>query len=324
MQLIIKPTGRCNFDCTFCSSDNMDIRHPIDGQVQPEIVEYIKQLRPTGLIVTGGEPLMVPPSYYFHLHDIAGPNVGISITSNLKDFFFHTDKWIPLFKQEWFSVVTSFQYGGGRMWDKDTPFTEDKFLEIFHMYEEYVGRKIDQFIAVITDENEDTIMQLVQLAKKLGTRVRINNAIGVGRQDTTYPRYKMFRHYIDIIDAGLEEYEVNCCERSKDMCPRNIMSRCETSIRCCSVDNNGELHVSLCDEQLSANNDLPKDQYVPDRHAEYTIPPEEYIHDECMYCELCRLCNGCNTNRIMAKQDPNYCTEMTKLKKDIIDHGWLL
>ena len=71
MELIIKPTGLCNFNCEFCSAHGMDIQHPADGHVPHQIRDLIMKLKPNGLIITGGEPLMVDPQYYYELHDIA-------------------------------------------------------------------------------------------------------------------------------------------------------------------------------------------------------------------------------------------------------------
>jgi len=124
MELIIKPTGICNFACSFCSAGYLPIIEKRLSRVPEKIIDVIRTTEPTNLIVTGGDALMVEPEYYYHLHEIT--DCQISITTNLKDFYLHPEKWIKLFKEDWFGITTSFQYGSGRKWDKDTIYTEDR------------------------------------------------------------------------------------------------------------------------------------------------------------------------------------------------------
>lgn len=318
MTLIIKPTGQCNFACTFCSAYNMDIKHPIDNHVQDEIKKFISELKPDNIIITGGEPLMVHPDYYYEIHDLCGCDVNI--TSNLKDFYLNPEKWAPLFSEEWFKITTSFNYGEGRRWDKNTIYTEDMFIDVIEKYHEYTGKHIYCFIAVIDINNEQKAIDHVLLAKKMDMVVKLNNALGVGKMDETFPRYRMFEIYLQIIDMGLDNYEVNCNERKMPKCPRNIDMNCYNSIRCCYVDNKHNLHVGLCDELVSLGYYLSDEQIFSSNNTR----PNDYINDKCVYCDLFRLCNGCNINRKMAKLDPNYCSEMKKLSNRIKETGWML
>ena len=201
MHLIIKPTGLCNFNCKFCSAHNLDIKHPSDHKVPDKIKNLILKLKPDSLIITGGEPLMVQPDYYYELHKIR--NCPISITSNLKDFFNNPNKWANLFKEEWFGVATSFNYGYTRMWDKHHVYNEEMFIKVMDMYRKYVSNDIPIFLAVIDENNKDTVIDHVLLAKRLGTQAKLNSAIGAGLQGNTYQRYNMFKHYLDIIYLGL-------------------------------------------------------------------------------------------------------------------------
>ena len=61
-QLIIKPTSACNFNCSFCSAKLLNI--PIHNKVPDKIKDYINNYKPTNIIITGGEPLMNPRSYF--------------------------------------------------------------------------------------------------------------------------------------------------------------------------------------------------------------------------------------------------------------------
>lgn len=320
MELIIKPTARCDFNCKFCSAYGMDIRHPTGGHVPTAICDLINKLKPRCIIVTGGEPLTVDPKYYYELHAIG--NCPICPTSNLKDFYVNPEKWVDLFKEAWFHLTTSFNYGDTRRWNASTPYTEGMFLDVVNSYKLRVGKNIDSFIAVIDESNEDMAMKHIDLAKRLKCKVRLNGAIAAGKQGKTYPRYKMMRIYLDIIKAGLDEYECNCSERTIGKCPWNINLRCQDSIRCCYVDSSDKLHVGTCDERLSLGIELLEDKIIPNCESCGTIAPDEFIKPECAYCELCRICNGCNTMREESKKDPNFCDEMKKLEDEIIASRW--
>lgn len=323
MELILKPTGRCNFKCKFCAASEL-MTNEDRTHVHPNIKRYIEDVKPHLIIITGGDPLMMDPSYYYELHDIVGDLVKLYATTNLKDFYLNPHKWTSLLNEDWFNVTTSFQYGSGRMWDINTVYNETMFLKVMDQYSKYVNKNLPIFISVISEENEMYAIDNVRLAKRLNTVAKLNAALPVGKQGTWYPRYKMYQLYIDIIDKhGLGKFESNCIDRSQPKCPKNIYNSCNDNIRCCYVGSDGTLHVGICDEMLELGYELTGDD-IYCKSTNNTIDPTTLIHDKCVYCQLCRLCNGCNLNREFAKSDPNYCTEMKKLEESIIDHGWSL
>ena len=67
MDLIIKPTEACNFKCSFCSSTAIDPNNA--GLLDMDyIFRFLKRYPETkSLIINGGDPLMVDPSYYWKL-----------------------------------------------------------------------------------------------------------------------------------------------------------------------------------------------------------------------------------------------------------------
>lgn len=325
MQVIIRPTNRCNFNCTFCSAGLMDkeVQHPIDGHVPKEILDFLVKIKPSSLIITGGDPLMVPPDYYYELHGKIG--VPIGATTNLKDFYLYPEKWTKLFNESWFNVTTSFNYGNTRLWDPNTIYSEEMFLKVMNKYSKYVNKKLPMFIAVIDKNNEDTIFDLVYLAKKLDTITKINGAVKCGKQETQFPRYRLYKYYTDIIDLGLGDYEDTCRTRAQDFCNKNINRLCISTIRCIYLGTDGKLHVGTCDEQLSMKHELSEDKWFPDQLYTESINQLDCINPkECSYCELFSLCNGCRSNRNASKDDPNYCSEMKLLKDKLIEQGWLL
>ena len=304
MQLIIKPTSKCNFNCKFCSAKLLDINH---SNVVPDTLKnYIKELNPQNVIVTGGDPLMMNPEYFFELLSLGDFN--ISLTSNLKDFYCNPQKWTPLFKNPKVGVITSFQYGNQRK-DKDV-YDENRFIKVIDTFNHYVGYK-PNFIAVISNENESKALDHIYLAKKLNIQCKLNPMMPMGLSKEYYPRFKMFKIYLDIINKGFDMYELNCCERHLGKCNFNTNLSCDKHIRACYVDSHNILHTSFCEDLLSDNVELLKQD-------------NSVISNDCYACPLFRLCNGCMKNKLAAKSCPNYCQEMLKLKNDIIGSGWLL
>lgn len=316
MELIIRVTGLCNFDCTFCSSATLDIAHPTNG-VPHQIKELIEKVKPTSIVISGGEPLLVGPDYYLELYDIA--KCHISITTNLKDFYYNPEKWREIFTHPDIGIVTSFNYGDTRLWDPNTVYDEEMFTKIYNMYHDMTGKKLT-FIAVLDESNEYLAIKHAELAKKLNTCVRINNATKQGRQSTTYPRYKLFRKYFDIIDAGLGEYEIYCKHKKFGQCPINARMICKSTIRTCYVDKNDVLHYYDCCEASDGEHPVDVDNDYKFPTAVYP-PVEEHVNDKCAYCELFSICNGCDSQK--AQYPPEHCEEMLKMKDKFISNGWV-
>lgn len=315
MDLIIRVTGLCNFDCTFCSAGKLNIAH--QTSVPSQIKEVIEAIKPTSIIISGGEPLLVGPDYYNELLSIT--NCNISITTNLKDFYYNPDRWVELFKNPRIGVTTSFNYGDTRRWDVDAPYTEEKFIEVYNLFKSKVGEDVQlPFIAVIDESNEDTIMDTVKLAKRLGTVCRINNATEQGRCEKTFPRYKMFKHYTEIIDAGLGEYEVNCRNTYRCGCPMNTHFLCAKGIRTCYVDKDNKLHYYDCCEAMV--------EHLLDYHDDIDtkitpVIPHNVVNSNCYTCPLFAICNGCQSQR--EHYPSEHCDEMLKIKDTLIRQEWV-
>ena len=318
MQLIIKPTSSCNFNCTFCSAGKLNI--PTTSKVPDKIKDIMKVIKPDDVVVTGGDPLLMPMSYYDDLLSLG--DFTISLTTNLKAFYYNPEKWVPLFKNPRVGVCTSFQYGSGRMWDKNTVYDEEMFLKVMAKFKEYMGFH-PTFISVITKENCDRAIDNVLLAKKLDTECRLNGVFKAGRSGEYFPRHEMIKIYNKIIDMGLEQYEVNCKIRGEGHCPYNTAGMCETTIRSAWVDNTGDLKYGTCEDFAIYGTTLPLDKERPNDVRSYP-PPEEVISEKCFGCELFYMCNGCKTNRLQAKDCEGYCEGMLSIKDDMIKHGWKL
>ena len=318
MELIIKPTGRCNFACTFCSANPLKIAHP--QSVPDPIKNIINILKPNGIVCTGGEPLLVPKEYYEELLTLGDFTLGF--TSNLKAFYENPEYWTPLLTNPRVSIGTSFQYGTKRRWDANTVYTEEKFIEVQEVVKKYLGHTVP-FIAIIDEENEQYALDHLRLAKRLDTQCKLNPMRSMGLSHNNYPYYKMIDIWKKAKEEGLWDY-IDCeIQNYKGGCGWNTSLYCESTIRACYVDENGQFHFSNCEDYLSCGGEIPVDKESP-KPKEENISVFDAINNNCLSCDLYRLCNGCKISREANKKDPNFCEEMLKRKDYIMGQGWKL
>lgn len=323
MDLIIKPTQACNFKCTFCSSNN--ITNGCSLLSLETVFNFLTKYKTDYIIVNGGDPLMVPPEYYYKIIEFINKNkldTKITITSNLWDFFVHPDKWTDLFNHPIFSVCTSFQYGNARLKGDGTPFSEEDFMKIFYLFLEKTGRRLS-FISVTTEENENRVIDTVLLAKDLGTTCKINPALQSGRTSRYYPKHKMLQHYYNILCLGLKDYEFNtkaifdhvvfgkndCCPYTRD-CLNNIRAMNPEGVThsCGAFNDDYYLRKSKKEKTYSIDNnehlDLKKDF--------------NFLKQECLSCKHFLYCNSCykTISDIKMNNDVEiHCSEVKKVFK---------
>ena len=238
MDLIIKPTELCNFKCSFCSSTKITEDDHTASLDLFKIFEFLVRFPDTQtIIVNGGDPLMMDPSYYTAIIEFLDKNdmpASISLTTNLWPFYKKPAKWLEIFNHPRIGIATSFQYGGGRLKGDFSIFTEEDFWKCSDSVLEHCGYR-PGFIAVVTEENEDTVIQTVELAKKMGVVCKVNYAMASGAQDAPYVKGKMYKHYVDIWKAGLADWEHNTQTMMKKLkghatvCPVN--RSCDSGIR---------------------------------------------------------------------------------------------
>ena len=98
MDLIIKPTELCNFKCTFCSSTKI-AKHKSDLLSHDYIFKFLTRFPHTRtIIVNGGDPLVIDPSYYWKIIEYLDKHeliASISLTTNLWPFYKNPQKWTP-------------------------------------------------------------------------------------------------------------------------------------------------------------------------------------------------------------------------------------
>jgi radical SAM protein with 4Fe4S-binding SPASM domain len=337
MDLIIKPTERCNFKCTFCSSTKItdDKSLELDHQY---IFDFLKRFPETNtIIVNGGDPLMMQPDYYWkiieHLDQI-GSSATISFTTNLWPFYKNPSKWKELFNHPRMGVTTSFQYGGGRLKGDLTEFTEEDFWLTSDAMLEHCGYR-PQFISVITEENEHLAIKNVELAKQMNVECKLNYAMSsgppvkfrniiMGHEGQPYLLAKIYEIYVQIWQAGLTEWEYNTKQMVKRLqghgttCPQN--RKCDSGIRtlqpagdyysCGAFGDDRQYPISF-EKEMSGDKILPI-SFQPELHS---------LKQSCYTCPMFEICNGCRKT-IKDLKDYNlveaHCIKMKSIAPSIL------
>jgi sulfatase maturation enzyme AslB (radical SAM superfamily) len=306
LDLIIKPTQRCNFSCTFCSSTDIaksnKTIHDLDLKKIKQFLDRFPETQT--IIVNGGDPLMMKPSYYWQIIEMLEErqmtNCIISFTTNLWDYWLHPDKWIPLFKHKQIQISTSFQYGGGRDIKPGVPFTEDLFIQIMNKFKFDIGY-YPSFIAVITNENKHLALNNVRLAKWLGVECKLNYAVASGREGVCFPIGDMYQIYIDIYEAGLADWEYSTKQMIAKLkgdefttCPLN--RKCDEGIRNLQPVSESGYEYSSCgafgDDQekgIDFEKEMSGDFFTPLQDS-YEL---QFQKEECLSCPNFNICNGC-------------------------------
>jgi radical SAM protein with 4Fe4S-binding SPASM domain len=343
MDLIIKPTEKCNFKCTFCSSTHIteDNTAELDHQY---IFDFLKRFPETAtIIVNGGDPLMMSPDYYWkiieHL-DLIGSNATISFTSNLWPFYKNPLKWKELFNHPRMGIATSFQYGGGRLKGDLTEFTEEDFWNVSNAMLEHCGYRPD-FISVITEENEHLAIKNVELAQKMGVECKLNYAMSsgppkkfkgivMGQEGKPYLLSKMYEIYVEIWKRGLWPHEFNTQQMMKRLkghatcCPQN--RDCDSGIR--TLQPSGDYYScgSFGDDRLFPIDfaaEMKGKKILPIKH----VPELQTMTENCYECPMFDICNGCKKT-IKDHKDYNltevHCKKMKTLAHDILKANELI
>ncbi|HEG8098393.1 TPA: radical SAM protein [Campylobacter jejuni] len=294
MDLIIKPTVRCNFSCTFCSSTKLSNRVSDElslNDIYQFVDKYGSDLRT--IIVNGGDPLMMEPEYYLNLLDYiekANTNTVLAFTTNLWDFYLNPDKWVPVFSHRLVSVTTSFQLDDARRIDKDRILDKSTFISIIELFRQKVPNKpTPHFISVITYDNRHTCLDLVRLAKELGTMCKLNYVTSTGRSSENYFLLgDMYEIYHKIKSEGLAEYEYNTSRQftSITTCPLN--RNCDKGIRCLQPDGSIYTCGSFGDMRQYKLKSIDDDTRLVNMDRSLIM-----LKSECSTCRLFRYCNGC-------------------------------
>lgn len=327
MDLIIKPTEKCNFKCTFCSSTELteDKNKVLDLDYVRRFVKRFPQLQT--IIVNGGDPLVLSPDYYWEMIDILesnGSEAVISLTSNLWDFKLRPEKWVKLFNHPLIGISTSFHYGESRIISENKVFTENDFWEVSNLMETHCNYRPD-FISVIDDHNIDRAIDNVRLAKRMNVTCKLNTAEMSGRQKEPLVLADLYEVYKQIIDEGLEAYEYNTQQIRKVVenravtCP--IARDCDRGIRvlqpdgdyysCGSFGDNRKHSIDFEKEMTSTTIERPLQNLI---HI-------DTMHEGCYSCPSFQFCNGCRKtidDHKIAGLVERHCSKMKPLMSDLL------
>jgi radical SAM protein with 4Fe4S-binding SPASM domain len=342
MELIIKPTEKCNFKCTFCSSTH--ITEDKTNELSHEyIFRFLKRYPETNtIIVNGGDPLMMDPQYYWDIIKYLDDNnlsAGISFTSNLWPFYKNPEKWEKLFLHPRMGITTSFQYGGGRLKGDLTEFSEEDFWNVSNMMLERIGYRPD-FISVIADENAHLAIKNVELAKKMNVECKLNYAFSsgppvkfkniiMGQKGKPYMLADIYEIYVEIWKKDLTSWEYNTKQMVKRLrndsttCPQN--RNCDAGIRTlqpsgdyysCGAFGDDKIHSINFEEEMNGKKIFPL----------RNLSDLQSLKQSCYTCPMFQVCNGCKKT-IKDLKDHNlvekHCKKMKTLAPDIINSNEL-
>jgi radical SAM protein with 4Fe4S-binding SPASM domain len=342
MDLIIKPTEKCNFKCTFCSSTQITDDKTAELDLQ-YIYDFLKRFPDTRtIIVNGGDPLMMKPQYYWDLitHlDKINSHASISFTSNLWPFYKNPSKWKELFNHPRMGVTTSFQYGGGRLKGDLTEFSEEDFWKVSDAMLEHCGYR-PNFISVITDENAHLAIKNVELAKKMDVECKLNYAFSsgppvkfkniiMGQEGNPYLLADIYEIYVDIWKKGLTQWEYNTKQMVKRLsgsatcCPQN--RKCDEGIRALQPSGDYYSCGAFGDDRkysIDFKKEMQGEQVFPLRSQ----PELQSLKQSCFTCPMFQICNGCKKTIRDLKEHSmveKHCSKMKTLASDIIEANGL-
>jgi radical SAM protein with 4Fe4S-binding SPASM domain len=338
----LKPTEKCNFKCTFCSST--DIAEDSNDIVElPDIKRFLQRFPQTDtIIINGGDPLMMPVSYYWEMIEILDeldmPHTSISLTTNLWPFYKKPQMWLELFKHPRVGVATSFQYGNKRLKGDYTPFTEEEFWAVSDLMLELVGYR-PSFISVIDETNVDDVVKTVRLAKAMDVECKINytNASGpviqtrkgtMGSEDQHFLVADMYKAYLAVWREGLAPWEYSTKQmlqvlaKGSDACP--LSRNCDSGIR--TMQPNGGYYSC---GSFGDDREYPID-FNEEMEGEMKLPLQVYelqsLKKDCFFCPMFSICNGCKKSIRDAKKTgrvEEHCRKMKALAPEIIEANGL-
>lgn len=341
MDLILKPTEACNFRCTFCSSTSIS-ENSSDQLDLENVKRFVRRYPETNtIIINGGDPLMMSPSYYWEILEFleeVGSEAVISFTTNLWAFYKKPEKWEELFKHPQVGVATSFQYGGERLKGDGTEFTEEEFWKVSDLFLERIGYR-PSFIAVITENNADSVIKTVELAKAMGVECKVNYAFSSGPQVVKggvtmgnvggqYLLADIYQHYLEIYDKGLTDWEFNTqqmtikLQGANTTCPLN--RDCDAGIR--TLQPSGRYYSC----GAFGDDNLYSIDFEAEMNGEFHRPLQGleflYLKESCLTCPLYDICNGCKkTIHDLRRENlvEQHCFRMKQLAPRIIEANGL-
>lgn len=328
MELQLKISEVCGWKCTFCSSTKISDDHYQILDINA-VFDFLKRFPNTStLIINGGDPLMIKPQYYWDIIQFLDNNdmaTTISFTTNLWPFFKNPEKWTALLSHPRCGVTTSFNFGETRRITKDRVYTVEDFWQVSDLFLERVGYRPD-FISVITDENEDTAIDNVLLAREMDVECKLNYGMASGDLSESYQLSKIYNIYLDVYHRGLSRWEYNTKQMMKRIstgattCPQS--RNCDGGIRALNPDGQYFSCGSFADDR-----DKPINFFKEVKLGQFFTPLSDdmdlhVLKQECYSCPMFSICNGCRKTIKDMKTEgivEQHCTLMKTLASDIVE-----
>jgi radical SAM protein with 4Fe4S-binding SPASM domain len=202
---------------------------------------------------------------------------------------------MDVFQNPRVGIATSFQYGSGRLKGDYSVFTEEDFWNCSNAVLEHCGYR-PSFIAVITEENEDSVIRTVELAKKMDVVCKVNYAMASGEQDKPYMLAKIYYQYVKIWQAGLAEWEhntqqmMNRLRGEATICP--LTRTCDSHIRTIQPEGDYYSCGAFGDDKEKA---IDWDFEMNGGFATPLADSFELnsLKKGCYTCPMFQICNGC-------------------------------
>lgn len=309
--VILKPTGLCNANCKFCYAINFINKAKSVDYLDEKFIKYIEDNSIKNIILTGGEITLVP-TFLNELCEYAKKkDITVSLVSNLIEIVNNRNYWKNFFiKYPKLFLTGSYQTDTERCDKVGKKLNQEDFLNFVEWYNKRLKKHL-LIIAVLNDNNENSILTDLYLAKKYKYTLSIERQIGVGKADSEYLPLKYFKLLNKIIDLGLWKYEkhlrlfVQCGLFDLHYC--NFY--CKKMVPVIYLNKRNELIVTGCDHLSTTNNDITL--YTK------TTP----LKKECIFCKYYNLCQGCHITRKNIKDyEKNnflntsiYCEEIKKV-----------
>ena len=284
--------------CQFCSASNLDTHDMSKDDVCRVIDSLNEKFAVKSISLEGGEPTSIGIKAFTEIVEEVSkryPDIGsIGMTTNLWNFYKRPEVWTEIFRHPLLDICTSFQYGNKRRFSETKILDEQTFRRMYDLFKTQVGKPLP-FISVIDEDNEDSVLKTVLLAKELNTSCKINPTLPQGRSTVYYPIHKMIEKWADIICSGLGQYEDNCRylidavkgNTTSLSCPFN--HNCTTLYAC---DNLGRLTTcSIYRDYHSTVKFYDKKIMNPKKDPFMSV-----LKPECYTCDKFDICNGCRVH----------------------------
>jgi uncharacterized protein len=319
--LIIKPTKKCNALCKHCcvnKNDNAlftvdDVGIALDNFLNLPIFKE-KPVDSVELIWHGGEPMILPPSFYYKVSE------RLSSCYPRVQFTHEMQSNLLLYDEKWDNVLGDvFKWGIGSSYDFCSSLRQTKSgVEYYPIWMEKVKRIQDKTgervhtICVLNKENVNRVQEICQMAYETGLNIKLNelSIIGEARlihnlaiSSEEYGEALIsaldfwFKHQDNgfIFALGLDFVKMTELSSYKMTCPIN--STCTGYIfglepngdfyNCCEC---ADLKVNRFGNLLNGEFHMPN--YIAMKSAEAHILPE------CIKCGICG--GGCKMQRFMS------------------------